>query len=126
MRTKAEYPVSDEWFVGPIDTRRPQLPPVDDPNYNWDSDALCAQTDPEAFFPEKGGSSKDAKRLCLSCDVARQCLKLALDNNERFGVYGGLSERERRKIIKKPDQIIQITDKAWENKRNQAQQQEAA
>ena len=62
--------------------------------------ALCAQTDPEAFFPEKGGSTRDAKRICDSCEVRSDCLEYALSNDERFGIWGGLSERERRKLRK--------------------------
>jgi len=64
----------------------------------WQEQALCAQTDPEAFFPEKGGSTREAKRVCASCDVRAECLDYALGNDERFGIWGGLSERERRKI----------------------------
>lgn len=65
---------------------------------DWRDDALCQQTDPEAFFPEKGGSTRDAKRICASCEVRSQCLQYALANEERFGIWGGLSERERRKL----------------------------
>ncbi|SDD43596.1 Transcription factor WhiB [Glycomyces harbinensis] len=64
----------------------------------WQARALCAQTDPEAFFPEKGGSTRDAKRICARCEVKENCLNYALDHDERFGIWGGLSERERRKI----------------------------
>jgi WhiB family transcriptional regulator, redox-sensing transcriptional regulator len=70
----------------------------------WTQDALCAQTDPEAFFPEKGGSTKDAKRICNGkddepgCEVREQCLAYALANDERFGIWGGYSERERRRL----------------------------
>ncbi|PYF99386.1 transcription factor WhiB [Georgenia satyanarayanai] len=64
----------------------------------WQERALCAQTDPEAFFPEKGGSTREAKRVCTSCDVRAECLEYALANDERFGIWGGLSERERRKL----------------------------
>ncbi len=64
----------------------------------WQDLALCAQTDPEAFFPDKGGSTKDAKRICALCDVKQDCLQYALDKDIRFGVWGGLSERERRKL----------------------------
>ncbi len=67
----------------------------------WQERALCAQTDPEAFFPEKGGSTREAKRVCLSCDVRGECLDYALFNDERFGIWGGLSERERRKLKKR-------------------------
>ena len=67
----------------------------------WQADALCAQTDPEAFFPEKGGSTRDAKKVCGSCAVRAQCLEYALANDERFGIWGGLSERERRRLRKR-------------------------
>src|SRR4051794_24716191 len=67
----------------------------------WQERALCAQTDPEAFFPEKGGSTREAKKVCLSCDVRGECLEYALQNDERFGIWGGLSERERRKLKKR-------------------------
>ena len=67
----------------------------------WQERALCAQTDPEAFFPEKGGSTREAKRVCLTCDVRGSCLEYALQNDERFGIWGGLSERERRRVKKR-------------------------
>lgn len=70
----------------------------DDGPLGWQERALCAQTDPEAFFPEKGGSTREAKKVCASCDVRSQCLDYALANDERFGIWGGLSERERRKL----------------------------
>ncbi len=64
----------------------------------WQDRALCAETDPEAFFPEKGESTAPAKHVCHSCPVRPQCLRSALENRERFGVWGGLSERERRRL----------------------------
>jgi WhiB family redox-sensing transcriptional regulator len=64
----------------------------------WQDRALCAQTDPEAFFPEKGGSTREAKKVCRSCEVRADCLEYALEHDERFGIWGGLSERERRKL----------------------------
>jgi WhiB family transcriptional regulator, redox-sensing transcriptional regulator len=64
----------------------------------WQEEALCAQTDPEAFFPEKGGSTREAKRVCGRCDVRGDCLTYALAHDERFGIWGGLSERERRRL----------------------------
>ena len=64
----------------------------------WQERALCAQTDPEAFFPEKGGSTREAKRICLGCEVRDVCLEYALAHDERFGIWGGLSERERRRL----------------------------
>jgi len=64
----------------------------------WQERGLCAQTDPEAFFPEKGGSTREAKRICQGCEVKDRCLEYALANDERFGIWGGLSERERRRL----------------------------
>ena len=64
----------------------------------WQERALCAQTDPEAFFPEKGGSTREAKRICQGCEVKDACLDYALAHDERFGIWGGLSERERRRL----------------------------
>jgi WhiB family redox-sensing transcriptional regulator len=69
---------------------------VDD--LGWQDRALCAQTDPEAFFPEKGGSTREAKRVCKACEVRAECLEYALENDERFGIWGGMSERERRRL----------------------------
>ena len=67
----------------------------------WQERSLCAQTDPEAFFPEKGGSTREAKKVCVSCEVRVECLEYALANDERCGIWGGLSERERRKLKKR-------------------------
>ena len=91
--------VPADWFVDPVQLGVPgvrQSP--EDEALAWQADALCAQTDPEAFFPEKGGSTREAKRICDGCEVRSQCLEYALANDERFGIWGGLSERERRKL----------------------------
>jgi WhiB family redox-sensing transcriptional regulator len=61
-------------------------------------DALCAQTNPEVFFPEWGGSTRDAKKLCAACEVRAQCLEYALTHDERGGIWGGLSDRERARL----------------------------
>ena len=99
--------VPDDWFVDPVrlgvpGVRKPLVDDsIDDNPLAWQSDSLCAQTDPEAFFPEKGGSTRDAKKICTSCEVRAQCLEYALENDERFGIWGGLSERERLKVRKR-------------------------
>lgn len=67
-------------------------------NEPWIDEAVCPQTDPEAFHPEKGGSTREAKMICLSCPVRLECLEYALARDERWGVWGGLSERERRRL----------------------------
>ena len=64
----------------------------------WMQDALCAETDPEAFFPPKGGSSVEAKKVCASCDVRPDCLAYAIRTGQKAGIWGGLSERERKKL----------------------------
>lgn len=74
---------------------------LDEEVLEWQAKALCAQSDPEAFFPEKGGSTREAKKICQGCEVRIQCLEYALANGERFGIWGGLSERERRKLFRR-------------------------
>ncbi|NQX27022.1 WhiB family transcriptional regulator [Microbacteriaceae bacterium VKM Ac-2854] len=100
--------VPEDWFVDPVRLGVPGVRrDIDEPSTDesgllaWQADSLCAQTDPEAFFPEKGGSTREAKKICTSCEVRSQCLEYALQNDERFGIWGGLSERERRKLRKR-------------------------
>lgn len=64
----------------------------------WVEDAKCLQAEPDTFFPEKGGSTRESKRICAMCTVSSECLEYALENDERFGIWGGKSERERRKL----------------------------
>ena len=66
---------------------------------DWQDEGLCKESDPEAFFPEKGGSTKQAKAVCRRCPITEKCLQYALDNEERYGIWGGKSERERRMIL---------------------------
>ena len=112
--SESQSAVPDDWYVDPVQlgvpgVRRAAAPDdarddsalQPDATLAWQTDSLCAQTDPEAFFPEKGGSTRDAKKICTSCEVRVQCLEYALANDERFGIWGGLSERERRKLRKR-------------------------
>jgi WhiB family transcriptional regulator, redox-sensing transcriptional regulator len=64
----------------------------------WYERAACLQANADCFFPEKGGSTREAKRICSTCTVRLECLQYALANDERFGIWGGLSERERRRL----------------------------
>lgn len=80
---------------------------------DWMSEGLCAQVDPEVWFPEKGGPTREAKRICNGrpangdspavdpCPVRQQCLQFSLVNEERFGIWGGMSERERRPLLRR-------------------------
>ena len=104
---------AEAWKGMSVDLERPTNAPKDatfldlevsalfaEAEESWQDRALCAQTDPEAFFPEKGGSTREAKRICTGCEVKPECLEYALANDERFGIWGGLSERERRRLKK--------------------------
>ena len=64
----------------------------------WQSRANCMGVDPDLFFPERGASTREAKEVCRGCVVKDDCLEYALDNGEKFGIWGGMSERERRRL----------------------------
>ncbi len=65
---------------------------------SWQGQANCLGVDPDLFFPERGASTREAKGVCRGCVVREQCLEYALVNGEKFGIWGGMSERERRRI----------------------------
>jgi WhiB family redox-sensing transcriptional regulator len=67
-------------------------------DHTWQDDANCLGVDPDLFFPERGASTREAKEVCRGCIVRAQCLEYALVNSEKFGIWGGMSERERRRI----------------------------
>lgn len=71
---------------------------------DWRDLALCAEVDADLFFADKGESHlvTAAKRVCAACEVRAECLQFALDHGERFGVWGGLSERDRRVLARQP------------------------
>jgi len=65
---------------------------------DWQAQANCMGVDPDLFFPERGASTKEAKEVCRGCVVREDCLEFALANGEKFGIWGGMSERERRRL----------------------------
>jgi WhiB family redox-sensing transcriptional regulator len=65
---------------------------------SWQQYANCLGVDPDLFFPERGASTREAKEVCRGCVVQTDCLEYALANAEKFGIWGGMSERERRRI----------------------------
>lgn len=67
-------------------------------DFSWRDDAVCAQVDPEVFFPEPGGRTAEAKAICATCEVQKQCLAYALAAGERYGVWGGLTHKELRAL----------------------------
>jgi len=98
---KVTGPASSELHQDHVAAHVSELPPVVDVRAlapDWMESALCAQTDPEAFFPEKGGSTREPKSVCGSCTVRAECLDWALEHNEQFGIWGGLSARERAQL----------------------------
>jgi WhiB family redox-sensing transcriptional regulator len=64
----------------------------------WQRRANCMGVDPELFFPERGASTREAKEVCRGCVVCEDCLEFAIANSEKFGIWGGMSERERRRV----------------------------
>lgn len=66
--------------------------------HDWMTDARCAEVDPDLWFPEIGSPAPEAKKICGSCPVAAQCAELAVTNNERHGIWAGLSARDRQQL----------------------------
>jgi WhiB family redox-sensing transcriptional regulator len=71
---------------------------LSEPEASWQDSALCAQTDPDAWFPDKGGSTRSAMATCKACEVRSECLEYALKHDEMYGIWGGVPERERQRI----------------------------
>ncbi|WP_351236378.1 WhiB family transcriptional regulator [Streptomyces sp. NPDC002133] len=69
-------------------------------NAHWHSGAACRTTDTEELFAE-ASEQKRAKALCAGCPVRIECLAEALDNRIEFGVWGGMTERERRALLRR-------------------------
>ena len=67
--------------AGPVVPLQVIMTPADLAELRWQDKALCAQVDPEIFFPEKGGSTREAKRVCRPCDVHAECLEYALTHD---------------------------------------------
>lgn len=70
----------------------------------WAVRAICADADPDALFV-RGSEQADARQICFSCPVRIQCLADALDAGMTFGVWGGMTERERRALIRRFPQV---------------------
>jgi WhiB family redox-sensing transcriptional regulator len=69
-----------------------------DEDKRWQENARCAGVDPDLFFPKEYERSDEAKAICHECPVRQECLEYALAHGEKFGVWGGLTERERRRV----------------------------
>lgn len=64
----------------------------------WVRGACVGVTNERIFFPQRGDKVSPAKKICATCTVRVECLEYALDHHEKFGIWGGLSERQRRKL----------------------------
>lgn len=73
---------------------------LNDARYAWRAYGACVSEDPELFFPTRGEDTSAAKAICAHCPVKDVCLEVAIVNGEKFGIWGGLSERERRRLRK--------------------------
>lgn len=73
-------------------------------NLSWKRLGNCLGIDSDLFYPERGVSSANAKKVCEPCVVKMECLNYAIENGEKFGIWGGKSERERR-IIRRERRI---------------------
>ena len=71
---------------------------------DWASKAACRASDPDALFVQ-GAAQNRAKSVCLGCPVRTECLADALDNRVEFGVWGGMTERERRALLKRRSEV---------------------
>lgn len=69
-------------------------------NLSWRQRAACRGVDPDVFYPASDEEAEEAKLICHVCPVRESCLEYALANRERDGVWGGATERERRRLVR--------------------------
>ena len=77
---------------------------------SWTEEANCKGADADLFFPERGASTRKAKAICMACTVQDECLEYAVQNSEKFGIWGGLSERERRRVKRQREAEFDIRE----------------
>ena len=76
---------------------------------NWAADGACRNTDPDQLFVQ-GAAQNRAKAVCMGCSVRAECLADALDNRVEFGVWGGMTERQRRALLKQHPEVVSWAD----------------
>src|SRR6185436_9218746 len=72
---------------------------------NWAQHAVCSKAEPDALFV-RGAAQQVAKQICMGCPVIAECLADSLDNRTEFGVWGGMTERQRRALLKRQPHIV--------------------
>ncbi|ORW48789.1 WhiB family transcriptional regulator [Mycobacterium paraense] len=75
----------------------------------WVTKALCRETDPEELFV-RGAAQRRAAVICRHCPVMQQCAAEALDNKVEFGIWGGMTERQRRALLKQHPEVVSWSD----------------
>lgn len=100
------------WHMGDTATyrNRDPLPNVARVDAGWGDFANCKGVDPDLFFPERGASTRESKQVCRGCTVREECLEFALARGEKFGIWGGLSERERRRVRRQRAQARKLVE----------------
>lgn len=73
---------------------------------SWQDYANFRGADADLFFPERGASTRRAKTICGECQVRSECLEFAIEIGEKFGIWGGMSERERRRVRRERQLVI--------------------
>ena len=76
---------------------------------DWTTRAACKGTDPDELFVQ-GAAQNRAKLICRGCQVRTECLADALDNGIEFGVWGGMTERQRRALLKQHPEVVSWAD----------------
>ena len=89
-----------------FEVRQMEAPPNADPDW-WEAYGRCREVDADTFYPENGQSADGAKRICQGCPVRDACLDWALDVGERWGVWGGKSERQRKILAKQRGRAVE-------------------
>lgn len=89
---------------------------VGEDRYAWVSKARCASTDPEDLFVN-GAAQKDAAKICRRCPVIAECAADALDHRVEYGVWGGMTERQRRALLRAHPEVVSWADFLSEQKR---------
>jgi WhiB family redox-sensing transcriptional regulator len=99
--------ISKKFLLQMIGTSASTVISQADLHSHWQRYARCNGIDPDLFFPERGEDSSFAKAVCKSCPVQETCLEFALLSGQKFGIWGGLSERQRR-VIRKQRGLVDV------------------
>ncbi|ASO17898.1 WhiB family redox-sensing transcriptional regulator [Actinoalloteichus hoggarensis] len=90
---------------------------------DWRIKAACRDEDPDQLFV-RGAEQRKAKLVCLGCPVRTECLAEALDNRIEFGVWGGMTERERRALLRRRPDVLSWAELLQEARRNHSDMEE--